>query len=90
MQLPCAIKSMNKYDLDMGVERVTVSLEADLASAVRAAADADRENVSSWLAVAARKRLAARGLKDVVDEWEAEHGQFTRNELEHARAKLNG
>ena len=80
---------MNKYDTRMGVERVTVSLEAELAAAVRDAADADHENVSSWLAVAARKRLAARGLRDEVDEWEEDHGQFTRDEIEHARAKLN-
>ena len=34
---------MKKYDLHMSVERITVSLETDLAAAVREAADADAQ-----------------------------------------------
>jgi hypothetical protein len=67
------------------VERLTVSLESDLAEAVRDAADADEQNVSAWLADAARRRLASRGLRDVVAEWETLHGAFSDDELAAAR-----
>lgn len=79
---------MKKYDVDMTVERVTVSLESELAEAVREAADADAQNVSAWIADAARRRLATRGLRDVISEWESEHGSFTDDELAEARARL--
>ena len=70
------------------VERITVSLEPELAAAVREAAEADAENVSAWLADAARRRLAGRGLREVIAEWEAEHGSFSDEELAAARARL--
>ena len=79
---------MKKYDVEMTVERVTVSLESELAEAVREAADADAQNVSAWIADAARRRLATRGLRDVIAEWESEHGSFTDEELAAARARL--
>lgn len=79
---------MKKYDVEMTVERVTVSLESELAEAVREAADADAQNVSAWIADAARRRLVTRGLRDVVAEWESEHGSFTDEELAVARARL--
>ena len=74
----------------MAVERMTVSLDAELAAAVREAAESDGHNVSAWLADAARRRLAARGLSDVVADWEAEHGAFTEAELEAATERLAG
>ncbi len=72
----------------MAVERLTVSLEAALASEVRDAADADAQNVSAWMAEAARRQLAARGLRDVVSAWELEHGSFTEDELVAGRARF--
>jgi hypothetical protein len=72
----------------MSVERLTVSLETDLAVAVREAADADELNVSAWLADAARRRLAGRGLGDVVAEWETLHGTFSADELAAARQAI--
>jgi len=81
---------MKKYDLAMTVERLTVSLESELAIAVREAADADEQNVSAWLADAARRQLANRGLRDVVAAWEHEHGAFSADELAAARALVNG
>lgn len=80
---------MNKYDRVMSVERVTVSLESDLAAAVREAADDDSLNISAWFAEAARRRLASRGLRDVIADWEAEHGAFSEQELDAARARLS-
>lgn len=81
---------MNKYDHRTTVERLTASLESDLAIAVREAAVADELNVSAWLAHAARRQLASRGLHDVVTEWEAEHGTFSDDELAAARRALAG
>ena len=81
---------MNRYDLVMSVERLTVSLESDLAVAVREAADADQKNVSAWLADAARRQLTSRGLRDVVAEWESTHGAFTDDELAAARRLIAG
>jgi hypothetical protein len=74
----------------MAVERVTVSLDAELAAAVRDAAKADELNVSAWLADAARHQLASRGLRDVIADWEAEHGAFTEDDLAAARSRLGG
>ena len=81
---------MTKYDRFMSVERLTVSIESELAIAVREAAEADEQNVSAWLADAARRQLANRGLRDVVAEWEREHGAFSDEELAAARALVDG
>jgi Mn-dependent DtxR family transcriptional regulator len=72
----------------MSVERLTVSLESELADAVRVAASAESLNVSAWMAQAAHRELASRGLREVVAEWEATHGSFTEKELAVARKKL--
>ena len=74
----------------MPSERLTISLDPDLAADVRAAAEADARSVSSWVADAARRRLLTRGLSALLDEWEAEHGAFTPAELAEARARLKG
>lgn len=81
---------MTKYDLVVSVERLTVSIESDLAAAVREAAEADAQNLSAWIAGAARRQLANRGLRDVVAAWEREHGAFTDEELEAARSLTHG
>jgi Mn-dependent DtxR family transcriptional regulator len=82
--------SMKKYDQVMSVERLTVSLESELADAVREAANAESLNVSAWMAQAAHRELASRGLREVIAEWELEHGAFTETEMTTARARLRG
>ena len=42
------------------------------------------------LADAAQRKLRAKGLRDVVAEWEAGHGELTRAELERAERRLMG
>lgn len=79
---------MKKYDSLMSVERLTVSLESELAEAVREAANAESLNVSAWMAQAAHRELSSRGLREVVAEWEAAHGSFSEKELAGARKKL--
>ncbi len=82
--------SMTKYDGNMTVERLTVSIESELAIAVREAAEADEQNVSAWLADAARRQLSNRHLRDVVAAWEHEHGAFSDEELAAARTLVDG
>jgi Mn-dependent DtxR family transcriptional regulator len=72
----------------MSVERLTVSLESELADAVRMAASAESLNVSAWMALAAHRELSSRGLREVITEWEDAHGSFTEKELVAARKKL--
>ena len=74
----------------MPTERITVSLDAELAAAVRGAAQECSENLSQWMAEAARRRVKMQGLRQVVADWEAEHGAFTEQELADARAELFG
>ncbi len=72
----------------MSVERLTVSLESDLAEAVRDAANSESLNVSAWMAQAAQRELASRGLREVIADWETAHGAFTDLELAAARARM--
>lgn len=81
---------MKKYDHIVTVERLTFSIETDLAAAVRAAAESDSQNISAWLAEAARRHLASRGLRDVIAEWESQYGEFSPDELAAARSRLTG
>ena len=67
---------------------MTISLDENLAEAVREAAEADALNLSAWISDAIRRRLASRGLRQVVAEWEAQHGFLTEEELSAARRRL--
>lgn len=81
---------MKKYDELMPVERITISLDADLAEAIRVAAEADAENVSSWIADASRRRLSREGLRAVIKDWEDIHGEITAEEMAAVRKLLYG
>ena len=81
---------MTTYDPRMGVERITVSLDAELAAALRDAAAEDDVNVSTWVSEAVQRSLDTRGLRAVISEWEAEHGQITEEEIASARKELWG
>ncbi len=81
---------MTKYDALMAVERITISLDADLAEAIRVAAEADADNVSSWIADASRRRLSREGLLAVIKDWEAIHGEITAEEIAATRELLWG
>lgn len=73
---------------DIRKRHLIVSLPADLAADLREAAEQDGQRMSTWLADAARRRLKARGLREVVAEWEAINGPFTEEELATARKRL--
>jgi hypothetical protein len=73
-----------RYHAEMGVRKVSVSLDEDVFHAAERAAAAAGMSLSAWLSQAARR--AARieeGLRGVA-EYEAEHGAFTEEELRWA------
>jgi len=69
----------------MSVERLTVSFTSELAADVRLAALDEDQNVSAWLADAARRHLNRRALAEIISEWEGVHGELTTEEIDDAR-----
>ena len=67
--------------------KMSVSFERALGDRLRSAARGSGTGVSSWLAGAAAK-LRADALRELLDEWEAEHGAPTIDELRRAEAEL--
>jgi len=67
----------------MTVARLAISFDKELAREVRRAAG--RQPMSSWLADAARRKLRAQGLLEVVREWEAVNGTLLETELRDVR-----
>jgi hypothetical protein len=72
----------------MKVDKLSVSFEAELGDAVRAAAKRSGAGISGWLAQAAAARLRVDALSEFLDAWEAEHGPLTVDELAAAAAQL--
>ena len=66
--------------------RFAISFDEDLARAVRKAAG--KQPTSAWLADAARRKLRAEGLLEVVRDWEQEHGEITPDELRRAEKHI--
>jgi len=79
---------MTMYDRAMVAERITISIDGQLAEALRDAAADDDMNVSAWASEAIEQMLNQRGLRAVIADWEAEHGAFTDEELAAARKRL--
>jgi len=65
----------------MNVDKMSVSFDAELGEAIRAAARQSGRPLSSWLAEAAGSKLRAEALTGYLDGWEAEHGALTAAEL---------
>ena len=72
----------------MRVDKLSVSFDPDLGDAVRAAARQRGSGVSKWLAEAAAAKLRTEALAQYLDDWEAEHGQLSADELAKAAAEL--
>ena len=72
----------------MKVDRMSVSFEATLGAEIRRAARADGVGLSPWLAEAAARKLRADALREFLDDWEAEHGAVTPEELARAEVEL--
>jgi hypothetical protein len=72
------------------VDRLSVTMAPQIGAAVREAAAREGTSVSSWLTEAAAQRLRNDLLGVALDQWEAEDGPFTDNELNAAAAALRG
>lgn len=72
----------------MKVDKLSVSFDPDLGDSVRAAARDSGGGLSRWLADAAIAKLRAEALAQFLDNWEAEHGSLTTDELSKAAAEL--
>ena len=66
------------------MDRVTINVDDDLGAAVRAAAAEEGVSVSGWFSEAAAARLRNKLLGEALDQWEAEHGHFSDEELQRA------
>jgi hypothetical protein len=66
----------------MTAEKYSASMDGVLLAEARADAEAEGHTLSSWLADAAADRLRLKALRQLVTEWEAEHGAISVTELE--------
>ena len=72
----------------MKVDKMSISLEADLGASVRDAARRAGTGLSSWLAEAASAKLRAEALAAFLDDWEHENGPLSADELAAAEREL--
>lgn len=72
----------------MSTERITMTMDEDLAAAVRAAAGRAGVSVSAWVTKAAADKLRNELLGIALDEWEREQGPMTEEELAQAAETL--
>ena len=72
----------------MNVDRLSITLDAEVGTAVRASAARAGMSVSKWLAEAATNRLRNELLGQALAEWAAEDGPLTEAELDEAAATL--
>lgn len=73
----------------MGAEKLSISLESELAATVRAAASEGGVSVSTWLADAAQAQIRQRRLREALDALASEEGELDATEIDrligHAR-----
>lgn len=70
------------------VDRLSVTMPPEIGAAVRDAAARQGISVSNWLAAAAAQRLRNELLGAALDQWEAEDGPFSDEELNAAATAL--
>jgi hypothetical protein len=73
----------------MGVRKLSVALDEQVADAAVASAERHGLSLSAWLNRAAENALAVEDGLAAVAEWEAEHGALTAEELSAADAALD-
>jgi hypothetical protein len=73
----------------MAARKISISMEEDLVDEVQHAAEDAGMTVSAWLAEQARERIRMLGLAKLVDEWQQEHGYFTREEIDAMHAEFD-
>lgn len=72
----------------MASKKVTITLPEELVEALGSAAQRDGIPLSRLVATAAENELRRRSGRELVADWQAEHGAFTLEELAAARAEM--
>ena len=72
------------------VDRLSVTMVPQIGTAVREAAAREGTSVSTWISEAAAQRLRNDLLGVALDQWEAEDGPFSDDELNAAAKALRG
>lgn len=72
----------------MQVDRLSITLEPALGAAARKAAKRAKVSLSAWIAEATADRLRNEALRDALEQWQAEDGAFTAEELSAAAQAL--
>ena len=71
----------------MAVEKLSVSLQPDLAQQTRKAADASGRTVSAFVALAVEHQLKLETSRRLLEEWETQHGAITEQERQRVRSR---
>jgi hypothetical protein len=66
----------------MSTEKLSISLDAELATAVREAAAEEGVSVSNWLSQAAEAKARRRRLRVALDEFAAENGALSDADID--------
>jgi hypothetical protein len=64
------------------VEKLSISVEAELAAAVRKAAAEEGVSVSTWLGDAAQAKARRRALRHALDELARERGELSDTDID--------
>ena len=72
----------------MTVDKLSISVDADLGGQVRASANRAGKPLSSWVAEALQAKLRAEALDAFLAEFEAKHGAFTPEEIGRAEEEM--
>ena len=83
-----ALSYLLSYHLIMAQrQKRSISLPADLADAIDAAATAEGTTASAWIAETAAYRLRLDAGRHGIAEWERKHGNLTPDELAEGLAR---
>ena len=72
----------------MNVDRLSITMEPKLGAAARKAARRAGLSISAWIAEATADRVRNEALGRALDDWEAEDGPFSVDELAAAAKAL--
>jgi hypothetical protein len=70
--------------------KLAITVDPDVHEGIMRAAEEDGVSVSAWMTEAARRALLVRDGLRAVQEWEAEHGPLTDEEMDAARRRVGG
>lgn len=70
------------YDFGMAVKKLSISMDAALASEIAALAEERGESISGWMAEAAAARVRNQRLREILDEWDSTFGPVPQSELD--------